>query len=349
MQVGRVRKRISSSERILVARIGALGDTLMATPVLSALRKWYPGFAIDVLASAGAAPLLRGHPAVEHVFGLRGRNWPLLLSPEKLALSLRLRRRRYRLGVLLESAPRYRRLLESAGVRELRGFRETPFRAERHAIVNNLAAALGRWDEEPPDMELPIDARHAAAAERLLEGLGPDVAGLHVGYGPGQRKQGQTDRLKGWSLANFARLASLLLSEGTDLVLTGSPGDIEAVARVERAVAGPPQRVRNLAGRTGVLELAALIERLRVFVSVDSGPAHMAAAVGTPLVVLWGPAKLQQVRPVSSRSPVVVVREPVPCAPCYDTPAMKSCRLNVCMQRITPERVAAVTLELLRG
>ncbi len=334
--------------RILVTRLGALGDTLMATPVVGALRAAHPEQEIDFLCSEAAAPLLRVNPRLNRVFALRMRNWPLALSPEKLLVSLMLRRRHYLSAVLLESAPRYRRLLEFAGVPNLKSFRETPFQPERHSITNNLAVALGRWEGEIPDMELPISLEESFRAAVLVEGLRSPVIGLHVGYGPGQKKQGQTERLKGWNLAKFGQLATMLLSKGYSVAMTGSSGDSAAAAEVVERARGPRHRIRNLAGATGVLRLAALIERLPLFISVDSGPAHMAAAVGTPLIVLWGPAKLQQVRPVSSRSPVVIIQEPVPCAPCYDTPAMKTCRWNICMQRITPQRVAEAAFELLK-
>ena len=65
----------------------------------------------------------------------------------------------------------------------------------------------------------------------------------------------------------------------------------------------------------------------------------MAAALGTPLVVLWGPAILEQVRPLSSTTPIRIVRHPVFCAPCYGTPRMKACRRNICMESISPQRV----------
>jgi ADP-heptose:LPS heptosyltransferase len=82
-----------------------------------------------------------------------------------------------------------------------------------------------------------------------------------------------------------------------------------------------------------------LIRHLDVFVSVDSGPAHIAAAVGTPLVVLWGPGILAQTRPIAETGSVEIVREAVGCAPCYGTPMMKACRRNICMEGITPDRV----------
>lgn len=342
-----MRQKPARTGRILIARLGALGDTLMATPVIGALTGEYPGRPIDFLCSASAAPLLSVHPGLDRVYGLKQRNWPLLLSPEKLSLKRRLRQRRYDFAVLLESAPHYRRLLESARIGRIRSFRETPFLPNRHSIANNLAAALGGWHGPPPDMELPVSDEESLRAAALLEGLRSPVVGIHVGYGPDNKKAGQAERLKGWRLGNFGHLASMLLSYGASVALTGSRQDAEAVAAVERLTQGPRNRIRNLAGTTGVLRLAGLISRLPLFISVDSGPAHIAAAVKTPLIVLWGPAKFDQVRPVSSQSPVIVIREPVPCAPCYDTPAMKSCRLNICMQRITPGRVAEAALKLL--
>lgn len=72
----------------------------------------------------------------------------------------------------------------------------------------------------------------------------------------------------------------------------------------------------------------------------------MAAALGTPLVVLWGPAILEQVAPLSSSTPIRIVRHPVYCAPCYNTALMKTCRRNICMEGITPEQVLGAIDEL---
>jgi ADP-heptose:LPS heptosyltransferase len=127
-------------------------------------------------------------------------------------------------------------------------------------------------------------------------------------------------------------------------VFTGSAGDRELADRIAGNL--PEGTVRQLAGRTTVRQLAAVIRRTTLFVSVDSGPAHVAAAVGTPLVVLWGPGILDQTRPISTRSPVRIVRHPVHCAPCYGTPLMKTCRENICMQSITPAQALAAIDDL---
>jgi len=80
---------------------------------------------------------------------------------------------------------------------------------------------------------------------------------------------------------------------------------------------------------------------------VDSAPAHVAAALGTPVVVLWGPGILQQTQPLSSKSPVKTLRHEVPCAPCYGTPLMRTCRDNICMKSIPPEEAFEATLNTL--
>ncbi len=330
--------------RILVVRVGALGDTLMATPTARALRSVHAGARIDFLASAAAAPLLRRNPDIDRVHVLKGRNIPFWLSVEKRRLARRLGQTGYSFAVLLESAPRYRVLLERAGLTEIRGFRETPFDPDLHSAANNIRAAGLDWTQFPLEPEVVVDTRDRETARRLLADLEPPVVGLHAGYGPARKKKNQTERLKGWSALQFIRLGGMLVEAGASVVLTGSAEDRAEAERIAAAL--PDRRVRVLAGRTTLDELAGVLAEIRLLVSVDSGPAHLAAAVGTPLVVLWGPAKLQQVRPLSRTAPVTVVRRSVPCAPCYDTPAMKSCRRNICMQLITPASVMKEVREL---
>ncbi len=306
----------------------------MVTPLLRVLRAKHSEAEIDVLCSRLGADLLELTPGVARRFALAYRNLPYALSPEKWRLSRELRERGYDFAVLLERAERYRRLLERAGIREIRSFRETPFDPRAHAILNNLRAA-GFEDGFSTDMEVFLSESDRERASELLGDAPQPRIGIHAGYGPRGKKRHQSERLKGWSSDNFSEVAARLLARGASVVLTGSREDrvdVEAIrSRVPAAA--------SLAGRTSTRELAAVIEKLDVFVSVDSGPAHLAAAVGTPLVVLWGPAILEQVRPLSTRSPVALLRHPPPCAPCYDTPLMKTCPRNVCMESISPGEV----------
>ncbi len=326
------------SAPVLVVRAGALGDTLMATPVVRAIAEAEPGTAIDFLCSAAAAPLLETNPRIRRVLPLRQRNLPWVISPEKRRLARELREAGYRYAVLLESAARYRQPLERAGIREIRSFRETPPIPTQHSIVNNLRA--GGFPAQSTDMEIYLTGEDEGRARDLLRDARAPLVGLHAGYGPPRRKRNQGQRLKGWGAANFAQLARMLIERGVTVVLTGSPDDRAEADTIAARL--PPGSFLHLVGRTSVRELAAVIRRLRLYISVDSGPAHISAAAGTPLIVLWGPAIYEQVRPLSSTTPIQVVRHPVYCAPCYGTPMMRACMRNICMESISPERVMAV-------
>lgn len=330
---------LAARRRLLVIRVGALGDTLMVTPLLRALHSRSPEFEIDMLASGLAAPLLELNPHVSNLFALGSRNWPLALSPEKQRLIRRLRARNYELAILLEAAPRYRTLVERAHPRRILSFKEVPFDAGHHAIVNNMrVAGIEAGSVADFDMELPVSESDRASAERMLLDLPAPRVGVHIGWGPLGRKGRQEARLRGWSHSNFVQLIRMILDRfGGSVLLTGAPEDSEDTQLICRSIAS--SRLRSIAGRTRIRELAAVIQQLDLLVSVDSGPCHMAAAMGTPLVVLWGPGRLEQTRPFSSFAPIRIVQHPVHCAPCQSTPMQKACRRNLCMEGITPDQV----------
>ncbi len=148
-------------------------------------------------------------------------------------------------------------------------------------------------------------------------------------------------------------LAALRLLEKHGAVYAPAPGVVSLLSESgNRSVAAmvrqlPKDRVLATAGRTTVREMAAVLRKLDLFLSVDTGPAHMAAAVAVPLVVLWGPAIYEQVRPLSPVSPVRILRIPPQCAPCYGTERKKTCKRNVCMENITPDLVLTAARDFL--
>ncbi len=315
----------------------------MVTPAVRALRRAHPQAQIDFLCSGPAGALLEQNPNIARIIRLHGRNLPYFLSLEKRRLVREMRWRNYDLAILLESAPRYRELLTRAEIPRIRGFEEVPFDPKRHCIENYMhvagVAASGAGDL---DMELRVCADEEAAARQLLKDLPAPRIGIQMGYGPRKRKKDQSLRLKGWERRSWAQVISKLLDQGASIVMTGSAEDRADIQSIVRDL--PRDRVRSLAGWTTVRDLAAVIHCLDLFISVDTGPAHMAAALGTPLVVLWGPAIYEQTRPLSSSSTIDIIRVPVPCAPCYDTPAMKSCKDNICMKRITSDAVLSASI-----
>ncbi len=310
----------------------------MALPVAQALKSLKPSCRVDFLCSAPVAPLLDLSPHIDHVYPLKQRNVPYLLSREKQKLVKQLKKQRYSRAVLMENAQRFFTILRETGIQKTSSYVEHRFDPGLHSVENNLRlAGLEAFSEVRLKIDLDLASLSCRGFENDLEGLARPFVGIHPGYGPPGHKRGQTTRLKGWPRGSFIRLAQSLQERGASVIITGSRQD----SRDSQLIADrlDPSRTRILAGRTTLPQLAGLFTTLDLLVSVDSGPAHLGAGLGTPLVVLWGPAKWIQARPLPTTASLQLLRQDVPCSPCYDTPAMKSCRRNICMESIRVERV----------
>jgi len=235
-----------------------------------------------------------------------------------------------------------------------------PFDPRSHTAVNGVrlvSAALGQRVDDDPPMEgrdaasrlprsaLTIPASATAEAGRLLSRAGarPDGArlvGLHVGAGRA---------IKEWPVARMAEIGSWAARElGAALVLTGGRGDQAAAQRLQDALA--PAAVINLAGAAGLLPLAAVLSRLVLFVTPDTGPMHLAATVGTPLVAVFGPSSPDRWGPLSRRC--AVVRVDLPCSPCNrirDPPARCLGHTPDCLEGIAAGRVIEAAKSVLRA
>lgn len=345
--------------RILVVRVDLLGDVVLTLPAVRALRRAYPEAAIDLLVLKSTAAIVTGDPDITRVLicdpSLIQHPWKLLREENRrdlgaLLRTLRVARYDLVLSVCGDVASLLARLAaprRSFGyAREAYPFLLTDtlpggrYRTRQHEVsyVLDLAVAAG-------GVALPEDARPRLrvapeAAARMRDVLahareersvrGPVVA-IHVGARNGQAKR--------WPPVHIAALAERLTRELDALVtLTGAPNEAElAAAVVRRCSTG----VLNLVGRTTVPELAALLAASDLCVSGDSGPMHVACAVGTPVVALHGPTDPGQSGPTAPDA--MVLRRELWCAPCYDPRATAECRFGnpVCMKDLAPSLVFA--------
>jgi heptosyltransferase-3 len=346
--------------RALVIKLRHHGDVLLASPVFSVLKNHAPQIEIDALAYADTAPLLEGHPAIARVHGI-DRGWKKLgvlaqISAE-LALLNRLRERRYDLIVHLTEQPRGAWLARLLGTRyavapgmPARGgfwrrsfthFYAQPLNARRHTVERNLDA-LRRIGIQPAADERRLTLAPGAEAEArvaaLLERHGlADGNFLHLH--PASRWL-----FKCWSVEGNAELMRRLASRGHNLVVTCAPDarEREFVAAILARAASP---AIDLSGQFTLKELAALAARAKLFVGVDSAPMHIAAAMGTPVVALFGPSGELEWGPwgVASR---VIVSDAHPCRPC----GIDGCgggKIAECLTTLPVERVLAAVEELL--
>jgi heptosyltransferase-2 len=302
-----------TSPRVLVMRYRFLGDTVLAVPMLRALRQALgPQAVIDVLVAPDSGDLLRDCPYINDlIFFGKGRAdatkgfWPMAKI---------LRARRYDTVFVLKRSLSSAVLAWLTGARTRVGFNtegrglllthRVPYagghEAERFLSVLPAAGLPASTDTR---LELWWGQTEAEAANARLAGCLGDPVALHlVPSNPGKQ----------WPLARFIELAQRLVAEGHSVHLVGGKADAQAAQTLKAAVEGP---VYDHCGQTSLLETVALLAQMRRVIGADSGVLHLAAAVGVPVTALFGPMDETMWRPLGPD--VTVVTAPVPCRPCH--------------------------------
>jgi heptosyltransferase-2 len=332
--------------RVLVLAPNWLGDAVMALPAVADVRRAYPSARLIVAARGTVADVFRLAPAVDEVVTLTWtRRW---WRREGMADAVaRLRALGADVAVLLPNSFAAAWLVKQAGVPERWGYRadlrgwllsravRRP-RGSRHqgAYYQHLARALG-MASGPLEPDLVVPEAATASARRLLVDRGWDGERPTIVLAPGAAY----GTAKRWMPAYVARLVSdLVAGPQATCVLVGSRADVATAglvrARVDAAAAA---HVVDLTGETTIDVLAGVLGLARACVSNDSGAMHLAAAVGTPLVAIFGPTREYETAPLTrAGGRAEVLTHPVFCRPCM----LRACPIDHrCMKRITPERV----------
>jgi lipopolysaccharide heptosyltransferase II len=330
---------VFSAPDILVVRFSAIGDILLTTPLLRALRTAHPGARITVLTKSRFAPLLSHNPHLNEVIGIepgegigtvarriRGIRYSHMLDLHGGLRSRLLRR----LVPGPWSTYRKRRVARAALIvakRDLYG--DAPPMAERYF---EAAESLGVWpDGGPPDFFLG-EAADARAASLLAElGVAQEGRPL-VAMAPGA-----AHATKRWPTESWTALARRVAATGADVALLGGPDDVAAAQWVAEHAG---VSVASLAGVLGLQETGAVIRRAEVLVSGDTGLMHMATGVGTPVVALFGPTVGQfGFFPYNADRSAVVELE-LACRPC-SAQGGRACPLghHRCLRAIADEDV----------
>ncbi|PIV89041.1 MAG: putative lipopolysaccharide heptosyltransferase III [Hydrogenophilales bacterium CG17_big_fil_post_rev_8_21_14_2_50_63_12] len=339
---------LSRIRRVLVTKLRHHGDVLLASPVLGALKRHLPEAEIDALVYRDTRDMLARHPALSqlHLVAKGGNlreEWRLLQS---------LRSRRYDLLVHLTSSSRgawLARLLKPAvsvapshpGKLYRNSFTHLYRHANARPIVEcNLDALrrIGLWPEEQ-DKKLVLVAGEEAdrSVAKHLRDLGLE-AGKFILIHPTSRWV-----FKCWPGEKVAELARRLNEMGYPLLFSSGP-DAQETGMVTGILARLSFNPPSLAGRLTLKELAAVLARARLFIGMDSAPMHMAAAVGTPVVALFGPSGADIWGPWQVPSRVITSEHT--CRPCGFDGCGGSKRSD-CLEIIPVERVLDATLELL--
>ena len=338
--------------RALMVKMRHHGDVLLAAPVLTVLKAHSPRIELDALVYDDTAPMLAGHPALSKLH-LTGRKWRQLGALERFsrerALFKALRARRYDLLVHLSEHPRGAWLARALGARYRvapivdgrgafwrRSFTHLyPMVRNRHHVEVNLDA-LRRIGIQPSMAERKVVFVPGEAAEKRISELlnGEPFVHMH----PASRW-----RFKCWPAERNAQLIDRLAAEGHKVVVS-SASDEDEISLVKEILGKCQSQPVNLAGKLSVKELGALTARARLFIGVDSMPMHLAAAMGTPTLALFGPSSEDEWGPWNVERRVVTTTHS--CRPC----GVDGCgggKVSECLTFLGVDPVHAAARELL--
>ena len=332
--------------RILVIQTAFLGDVVLTTPLLRELRRAHPEAVIAVLTTPLGAEVLRGAPSIDRIhpydkraglYGVRGLVRSVLRIRQDGPIDLCVAAHRsYRTGILAGSSGARRRVGYVGASGAWAYTDRVTWRPEVHAVHRYLALA-GPAGGQPATADarprIEVRPEDDAAAARRLEALEIDAEQPLVCIAPGSQWGA-----KRWLPERFGQVARALVRRGRAVVVVGNADERKICTNV--ASAGGTG-VRSAAGDLAVRELIAVLARAEVVIGNDSGPAHVAGAVGTPVVAVFGPTT-----PGLGFTPLgpairIVERAGLDCRPCHRHGPIR------CMREITAEDVEHAALEFI--
>jgi lipopolysaccharide heptosyltransferase II len=356
-----------SPRRILVIRLDLIGDLVLSLTVVHLLKRTYPDAEIDLLALPSSAKIASSDPALNEIIAydpniwrrpqalLRPKNWSALW-----ALRTRLHARQYdlavsvfgnwgsvlavlsgalrRVGFAGEAYPGF--MTDSVPGRHWDDPSSTLHEVDYCLQLAQAAGATITPDDRIPHLAVAPQAHQEIEQLLAQEGIQPGntLIACHVSSNNGQSKR--------WPIPYWATLIDHLIRDnGASVVLTGAQNDLALIEHILRRTHEHPV---NLAGKTSLTQLAALLQRADLVITGDSGPMHIAAAVGTPLIAIHGPTNPAHSGPLSPKA--TVLRSDIWCSPCYDAKSTADCRFftTQCMKNIVPTQVLTVIHEKLQ-
>ena len=335
-------------QRILVVRLRSIGDTVLSTPSLFALRRFLPNARIDVLLEDWVAPVLEGSDLVDSVIPI-GKG-----SLSRFSTALQLRRNKYDVVFNLHGGTTSTFLTRFTGARHRVGYENYQYsslytdllssssdfwgKEKTHSAEQQLALLgfAGVPVSDRPKTLLKVNPEASDAIAKLLESNGivdDRFALLHPST---------AFATKQWAPENYARVAEYLAAAGTKRVAVATKAEAETLTKVQDSSRVPIVSFSDLS----LPEIMALASKAVMFIGNDSGIAHIAAAVGTPTVVIFGSSNRDHWRPWTD-APNEIVFEKFDCQPCpgyrcevYGEPK--------CIQSVTTESVIAAIDRVLK-
>ena len=346
-------------KRVLFINPFGIGDVLFTTPLIRALKKQYPDCFVGYWCNERVKGILENNRHIDKIFALSKGDikkayklfWPGGLG-KTLNLLKRIRREHFDIAFDLSLDSYYGLMSALSGIRERVGYdykkrgrfltKKLPLSgySGKH-VIEYGAELLGSLGIPVVDknMELMLCADDESKAEMILFSSGILPGDLLIGIAPGAGASwGKDASYKQWPALKFAEVADRLISEyGAKVVLLGDDTDLKLSEEISNACKNKPI---NLVGKTTLPVLAGILKRLKLFVSNDGGPMHMAVALGINTVSIFGPVDDKVYGPYPPDKRNLVVKATVECRPCYSNFVYPSCvRNRDCLTSIRTEEV----------
>lgn len=366
--------------RILIRGVNWLGDAVMTTPALLRLRERFPEAYVTMLTPGKLRDLWVNHPAVNDTISIEPGEGVFAVARKLRAAQTDARPSGFDLALVLPNSPRsameawLARIPVRVGhARPWRNFflttavppranavkmrkrsvaeieqlvksegrtqkAEIPAAAHQVHDFLHLVAALGASPELlAPQLRVAADEIEAVRKKFGLENISRPIFGLNPGaeYGPAKR----------WPAENFAAAAQEIQKRtNCAWLIFGGKGDVAIASQIQSTIRNPESPVMNLAGQTSLRELMAALKLCRVLVTNDTGPMHLAAALGVPVVVPFGSTSPELTGPISAASVRhELIKSDAPCSPCF----LRECPIDFrCMKGISVESVAEAVLRI---
>lgn len=326
-------------KKVLIVKISAIGDVVMALPMVAYLRSINPNVHITWLCGTVPAPLLKATRVVDEVISIDEKElfshefstkfWSVIRIWKILAL-------RFFDQIFIGNLdPRYKLLTLFTHAREKKSLSLTPGRYHSDEYVRMASgiegplqckAALPKWNH-------PLD-------EHLSHLLTPDQK--FIALAPGGAKNILADNpTRRWPVEHYAALAEALIEKGYSIIITGSKTDEWTLPHFSRL------KVLNLVGQVDLVNLVSLYQKCELLITHDSGPLHLGKLAQIPMIAIFGPTMPSEKVESDPKVKVLWGGENLACRPCYDGKNFPPCGNNLCMKGISPQEVLACAQQLL--
>ena len=343
----------SNVRRVLVVRLRSIGDTVLTTPSLFALRRFLPDTQIDILLEDWVAPVLEGLDIVDHVISMARDS-----KTSRARIARELRALHYDVVYNLHGGTTATLLTRATGAKHRVGFEHYQYARLHNHVAPSSLEIWQRPSLHSVEQQLAlIGWTGVPVTDRPLTGLVVTEASL-LSVIEKLRAAGCADFSDGkpfavihptaafdtkqWATENFARVAEELTARGLTPVAIVSPNEAQVVDSLKQQSSAPIIGLSDLS----LPEVTALASRAGLFVGNDSGIAHIAAAAGAPCIVVFGSSNIAHWRPWTIR-PSEVVREEMPCQPCHGYFCAEFEKPE-CILRVPVERVAGAIDRILK-